>query len=145
MADDDGCDLYGDLEGATPLLPSAVELRNRLSAATERRVALEAHLQELQAEGHAAREAIKDLTPRMCVLLATARLELKRKHDQLTELGITPLPDGSLPELPESAPPPRDPAAQAKKIVSRDPRWQNMHRAPSPGAVHPLSVENTAS
>ena len=73
-----------------PLLPSTVELRNQLVAATAEREALEASLQSLQNDERTAREAIKDLTQRACIVLATARLELRRKDAQLAELGVTP-------------------------------------------------------
>ena len=59
-------------------------------AATAEREALEASLQSLQNDERTAREAIKDLTQRACIVLATARLELRRKDAQLAELGVTP-------------------------------------------------------
>lgn len=90
MGDDDA-DLYGDLEAtAPPQLPSVVELRGRLTAIVSEREALEAELQTLQAEEQEKRELIKDLTHRACVLIVTARAELKRKDAQLKQFGIAP-------------------------------------------------------
>jgi uncharacterized protein (DUF3084 family) len=84
MADLDA-DLYGGLE-LEPRLPSAVELAGKLSTVVAERETLEAELRALQAEDLQLREAIKDLTRRTCVLLATARLELKRKDAQIDDL-----------------------------------------------------------
>ena len=71
MIDDDAA-LYGGLE-VVPQLPSVVELRNRLASVTSERKALESQLSDLQSMDQAARETIKDLTRRACILLATAR------------------------------------------------------------------------
>ena len=82
-------DLYGDLDAAPKQLPSAIELRGRLTEVVNEREALEAQLQALQSEERASRAALRDLMHRACVLLATARLELQRKDKQLNEYGIT--------------------------------------------------------
>ena len=86
-------DLYGDVgpsnrstgsySAPQVKLASTVELRASLAAAIQERKALEAQLEALQAEAKAGREAIQDVTRRACVLLATARLELQRKDDQI--------------------------------------------------------------
>lgn len=49
------------------------------------RKALEARLDALQAENKSRRSEIHELTRRACILLATARLELKRKGERLTQ------------------------------------------------------------
>jgi hypothetical protein len=82
-------DLYGDLDAAPKQLPSAIELRGRLTEVVNEREALEAQLQALQSEEQASRAALRDLMHRASVLLATARLELQRKDKQLNEYGIT--------------------------------------------------------
>lgn len=85
----DDTDLYGGLEAA-PQLPSAFELRRQLAPAVAEREALEARLGALTAEHVQGREEIKDLTRRACVLLATARLELRRKETMLQEARAQP-------------------------------------------------------
>ena len=79
--------LYEGLD-APPQLPSVVELRKDLSAVVRERRALEVHLEQLQAEDKQVRTDIKDLTSRACILLTTARMELKRKDEQLLQLRV---------------------------------------------------------
>ena len=90
MEEADADVLFGGLESEAPLLPSVVELRSELKAATAERSDLETALAALQADELATREAIKDLTQRACVLLATARREIQRKDEQLSKLGAVP-------------------------------------------------------
>ena len=111
---DDDAELYGDLE-APPQLPSAVELRSRLATALGQRKALEAQLETLQAEDRDAREAIKDLTRRACVLLSTARLELKRKEAALKELSVAVPVEEPRPAAPPRPPPPPPAPASSKR------------------------------
>ena len=80
---DDADDLYGDLDEATPQLASEVALGKELAAVVGEREALEAQLATLKSDNLSRRAQIEDLTQRACVLLATARLEIKRKEEQL--------------------------------------------------------------
>lgn len=89
MADDDMLGLYDGLDSG-PRLPSVVELGKSLATAVGEREALEAQLHELKAQEAATRASIKDLTRRACILLATARSELKRKESALEELRALP-------------------------------------------------------
>ena len=77
-------DLYADLDGP-PRLPSTTGLANELSSARADREALEARLESLRAENLTTRGRLEDLTKRACVILATARQELKRKDEQLAQ------------------------------------------------------------
>ena len=81
-------DLYGDLDAASRQLPSTIELRAQLAKLGHEREALEAQLQGLQSEEQASRDALRDLTRRACVLLMTARLELKRKDEQISQYSM---------------------------------------------------------
>ena len=89
---DDADLLFGGLDTEAPLLPSVVELGSELKIAAAERMDLEAALEALQTDELATREAIKDLTQRACVLLATARREIQRKDEQLIKLGISAEP-----------------------------------------------------
>ena len=81
----DDFDLYGDIDISTQL-PSHVELERSLEAAVARRTGLQAELQSLQQQFAAGKPRVEDLTRRMCILLQTAQLEIKRKEDQLDAL-----------------------------------------------------------
>lgn len=86
--DDDEAALYAGLSHeAAPQLASVHELRTELAAATQERETLESQLQALQAENRSRRDSIQDLTRRACVLLATARLELRRMDEELDKVG----------------------------------------------------------
>ena len=81
----DDFDLYGDIDISSQL-PSHVELEHSLDEAVARRTSLQAELQSLQQQFAAGKLRVEDLTRRMCVLLQTAQLEIKRKEDQLDVL-----------------------------------------------------------
>ena len=81
----DDFDLYGDIDISSQL-PSHVELERSLDEAVARRTGLQAELQSLQQQFAAGKLRVEDLTRRMCVLLQTAQLEIKRKEDQLDAL-----------------------------------------------------------
>ena len=81
----DDFDLYGDIDISTQL-PSHVELERSLEEAVARRTGLQAELQSLQQQFAAGKPRVEDLTRRMCILLQTAQLEIKRKEDQLDAL-----------------------------------------------------------
>ena len=76
-------DLYADVDG--PKLPSTTGLANELASTRAEREALEARLQSLRSDNVATRAGLEDLTRRACVILSTARLELKRKDEQLED------------------------------------------------------------
>ena len=127
--DDDEALLYGDIgSGAAPLLPSEVELRATLATTVAQRESLEAHLRSLQSEELQAREAIKDLTRRACVLLTTARHELKRKDEQLSGLQ----PPRTLHRVPSSAAPQSAPRHASESAAHPPPPREPSTSHPQP-------------
>jgi hypothetical protein len=77
-------DLYDDV--SVQQLPSALELRQSLVAAQTERAGLQAELDALQRTFQSTKPALEDLVKRACVLLCTARQEIRRKEEQLQQL-----------------------------------------------------------
>ena len=83
-ADASCSELYDTIED-TPGLPSEIELAQSLAAAREKRRALQATLAELKEEVGQGRPRLEEAIRRACIVLCTARTELRRKQRQLEE------------------------------------------------------------
>ena len=87
LADDLTADLYSNLDNLdVPQRPSDFTLRRSLAAAKGEREALEAEVLTLREAVGTAKERLQTSVRSACVILCTARRELRRKGDRLAAL-----------------------------------------------------------